>query len=252
MENGNIIRNVVWHIDRVRGSDPLLQSKCAYMTVQKRRMGGSDDCNRFTCPQSQARWELPLCQMKLRPTGLGYVLAISNFLNSSNSTRNHNSGQRHTDSKSSNMPAPLYARYVPPKAARPAPKQTPVPLPPNMSPPQTVVPLPESPAEKPKKRKRTIEQPYPVVEPTEEAKVETKEPTIKQSKSKKEKANKRKREIEQTEPAEESNDTVSKKHKAVLSKFERSSKLAETIRSEGGATSEKPIEDEAPKQELHG
>jgi ATP-dependent RNA helicase DDX51/DBP6 len=155
------------------------------------------------------------------------------------------------------MPAPLYARYVPPKAAKPKLKESPVPLPPNMSPPpKSIVPLPvsltESPVDKRKKRKRTIEQPYPVEEPVQEVNIKSEDAVVKASKPKKEKAKKRKRDIEQPEQAEEeSNDTVSKKHKAVLSKFERSSKFAEVIRSEGGATSEKQSEDNTAKEELH-
>ena len=119
-----------------------------------------------------------------------------------------------TNSKQPAMATPLYARYIPPKPA--APKPVIVPASPTPTPKSSIAEdLPKD------KIKRTKDRPT-----------------------------KRKRENENIVEEEDSGE-VSKKHKSVFSKFEKSSKLADAARkSLKGTIVEELRESPAPK--LHG
>lgn len=110
------------------------------------------------------------------------------------------------------MPGPFYARYVPPKAAAASSPTTPRKAPEPSPPSPELAPTPVS----EKKEKRT---------------------------------KKRKRTEVQDAAVEEDEDAALKKHKSVLSKFEKSTKIAERLKAR-----EPSAEDEDPREEpeLHG
>ncbi|KAF4301139.1 hypothetical protein GTA08_BOTSDO11502 [Botryosphaeria dothidea] len=110
------------------------------------------------------------------------------------------------------MPGPFYARYVPPKAAAASSPTTPRKAPERSPPSPELAPTPVS--EKEEKRTK-----------------------------------KRKRTEVQDAAVEEDEDAALKKHKSVLSKFEKSTKIAERLKAR-----EPSAEDEDPREEpeLHG
>ncbi|GME31643.1 atp-dependent rna helicase dbp6 [Neofusicoccum parvum] len=109
------------------------------------------------------------------------------------------------------MPGPFYARYVPPKA-----------------------PSASSPAAPPKAREPSPLSPDPAPTPASEQK---------------EKRTKKRKRTDVQNAAGEEDDTTPKKHKSVLSKFEKSTKIAERLKAR-----EQPAEDKDPSEEpeLHG
>ena len=112
------------------------------------------------------------------------------------------------------MATPLYARYIPPKPATPKPMV--VPASPTPTPKSSIAEdLPKD------KVKRTKDRPT-----------------------------KRKRENENI-VEEQDNGEVSKKHKSVFSKFEKSSKLADVARKSSKGTIVEEL-DESPAPKLHG
>lgn len=143
--------------------------------------------------------------------------------------------------------APLYGRYVPPKGPK---RKTPT------APPEPVAEVAaESPAETSKKRRREIPQPYPVEEPEETliAEATSEEASIETLEFDEYRSKKRKRENKHpvSKPVSEDESTPSK-HKTLLTKFERSSKLAEAIRSKSTVAPDQIERSQDSTQELHG
>lgn len=121
------------------------------------------------------------------------------------------------------MPAPLFKRFAPPTPAT-----------------TTETSLPAVTQNNEKKSKKTADVGAAPVEDAQQDVVMEDMPTPKPVK----KSKKRKSEAVQEE--DEQNKEVSKKHRAVFSKFEKASKLAEARKDETSETIEEPEED------LHG
>ncbi|KAF2204918.1 P-loop containing nucleoside triphosphate hydrolase protein [Delitschia confertaspora ATCC 74209] len=145
------------------------------------------------------------------------------------------------------MPAPLYARYVPPKSAK-------VSIPKSLS-----LPKPETaPATEPKpaadnskKRRRTIDQDHSEADLLKTLHSKDDEIVTEAPKPKKEKVKKRKRDTVTEQTANGNNEVVLKKHKSVLAKFEKSSKVAEAIRNDPEAALKNELKVEVAPEELH-
>ena len=146
--------------------------------------------------------------------------------------------------------APLYARYVPPKATKIDLPLSPASLPPRVP---SVENAPESTPEKGKKRKRTIEQPYPALDSGDGITSKLEGQSVQPSSTKKERTKKRKRETKPVEPGTEGdNGPVSQKHKAVLTKFARSTKVAEVVRERTEDKVTMAEQNITGTEELHG
>ncbi|KAF2194428.1 P-loop containing nucleoside triphosphate hydrolase protein [Zopfia rhizophila CBS 207.26] len=150
------------------------------------------------------------------------------------------------------MPAPLYARYVPPKSTTKVKPAVPPILEPKQQRKATPDERPTSSNDKPKtKQKREIEQPYPVLEPHEiQLASKSKEKANIWPNIGKERSKKRKRDLKPYEEPE-AEEATPMKHKSVLSKFEKSSKLTDVVRNSSKAVPEGENQDNVPGEELH-
>lgn len=149
------------------------------------------------------------------------------------------------------MPAPLFKRFAPPTPAiqkQPlSPASSPAPAQKHaadraLSP---EAPLPKKETKSKKKKSEATEIVAASLESQEHVEDVVMEDVSAETPQSSKKPKKRKRD---TEVIEEQDEDVSKKHKAVFSKFEKASKLAEARKDQHGA------EDEAqqPEEELHG
>lgn len=139
------------------------------------------------------------------------------------------------------MPAPLFKRFAPPTSI-PAPVQA-------HAADKAVSPEAAPPKKEKKSKKRKSEVAEPVAAPVEsyehsEDVVMEDAPAATPKSSKKSK----KRKSEVIEAQDEQDGEVSRKHKAVFSKFEKASKLAEARKDQDEAEDEV----QQPEEELHG
>jgi hypothetical protein len=133
------------------------------------------------------------------------------------------------------MPAPLYARYIPSATT----KSTAADSDPSAS---STAPKPAQTLSKPLKEKKTRSKvdklegkpPRPVEEDTKHSKKRKRNP------------------IEQKPNPDEENDGLSKRHGAILAKYQRSSKISEKIRERKPSPIEEEDSQKEPTPELHG
>jgi ATP-dependent RNA helicase DDX51/DBP6 len=150
------------------------------------------------------------------------------------------------------MPAPLFKRWAPPKPATQQQSPPPASLPVSSrdaAPEKALSPEAPPPKKEKKSKKRHRDVAEPVAE-TPQAHSHVDEPMEEdapaEAPASHQKPKKRKRD---SEVAGEQDEDVSKKHKAIFSKFEKASKLAE---ARGQLEDGQDAEDQQPEEELHG
>jgi ATP-dependent RNA helicase DDX51/DBP6 len=146
------------------------------------------------------------------------------------------------------MPAPLFKRFAPPTPATQKKSPPPAPSPAPVQELAAEKPSPEAvtPKKEKKSKKRKSEASEPVSkspDPQDHVEDVVMEDVSAETPKSSKKSKKRKSEVIEDEDAE-----ISKKHKAVFSKFEKASKLAEARKDQEGAEDNV----QQPEEELHG
>ncbi|KAF2274620.1 P-loop containing nucleoside triphosphate hydrolase protein [Westerdykella ornata] len=151
------------------------------------------------------------------------------------------------------MPGPLYARWVPPAKPKAQEKSESLPHPPGKTS-QPTIESPEPLRQKEKSKRKSTDQPAPSPELKEDerdaaASGHTQEEQ--ESGEKPKKLKKRKRELDVNDEIQVEEEATPKKHKAILSKFERSYQRAEAIRASGEQHYPETSKEDEPAPELH-